>query len=355
MAVYFVTGKLGGGKSLMSVSKLRDYLLDNRVVATNMDLRLHYLINRNARQSKVMRVPDRPTSADLLAIGRGNNTKDETRNGGLFLDECGVWFNTRNWSASGRQDIINFLLMARKLGWDVFLMVQNISLIDKQARDSIAEFVVYCSRMDKIHIPFISSIYKFLTGSKLPLPKIHNGIVKMGTSLHGIKSDHWTLYGTDLYSAYDTNQIFLQDCEGDAAYSYLPPAYYCNLKPLTLRQKMKLTRIYFKRWKRLPLILLGAVFGLIISSYYSLSDFIVDKSQQVILADTSLYSDYWIDRHIDLPGQSPVYYISDGNQTIDSKTLIARGYYVFWVSSCHIYITDVQNTKPVDLKCKEGL
>ncbi len=42
MAVYVITGKLGGGKSIASVSKVRDYLNEDRIVATNIDLKLHW-------------------------------------------------------------------------------------------------------------------------------------------------------------------------------------------------------------------------------------------------------------------------------------------------------------------------
>ncbi|MFK4136821.1 zonular occludens toxin domain-containing protein, partial [Pseudomonas luteola] len=37
MAVYFVTGKLGSGKSLVAVGKIRDYMIAGRRVATNLD------------------------------------------------------------------------------------------------------------------------------------------------------------------------------------------------------------------------------------------------------------------------------------------------------------------------------
>ena len=37
MAVYFITGKLGSGKSIAAVGKIRDYLNEGRAVATNLD------------------------------------------------------------------------------------------------------------------------------------------------------------------------------------------------------------------------------------------------------------------------------------------------------------------------------
>lgn len=49
------------------------------------------------RKTRVIRVPDKPSLNDLLAIGVGNTSYDESRNGLLVLDECGTWFNSRSW------------------------------------------------------------------------------------------------------------------------------------------------------------------------------------------------------------------------------------------------------------------
>lgn len=45
----------------------------------------------------MIRLPDKPSLNDLLAIGVGNTSYDESRNGLLVLDECGTWFNSRSW------------------------------------------------------------------------------------------------------------------------------------------------------------------------------------------------------------------------------------------------------------------
>ena len=39
MAVHVVTGKLGSGKTLVSVSRIQDYLARGRIVATNLNAR----------------------------------------------------------------------------------------------------------------------------------------------------------------------------------------------------------------------------------------------------------------------------------------------------------------------------
>jgi len=72
MAVHVVTGKLGSGKTLVSVSRIQDYLARGRIVATNLNLKLHHMprVGRFARKTHVIRIPDKPTLEDFQAIER---------------------------------------------------------------------------------------------------------------------------------------------------------------------------------------------------------------------------------------------------------------------------------------------
>ncbi|WP_337223689.1 zonular occludens toxin domain-containing protein, partial [Escherichia coli] len=134
MAVYVVTGKLGSGKTLVSVSRIQERLAKGCPVATNLDLKLHNMptVGRYAKKTRVIRIPDKPSLNDLLAIGTGNTSYDESRNGLLVLDECGTWFNSRSWGDKDRQPVIDWFLHARKLGWDIIFLIQDISIMDKQ-------------------------------------------------------------------------------------------------------------------------------------------------------------------------------------------------------------------------------
>lgn len=353
MAVFAVTGKLGGGKSLMSVQKIQDYLNEGRTVATNLDLNLKYLLHPKAKKVKCFRIPDKPTSTDLLCIGKGNFSLDESRNGLLVLDECGIWFNTRNWNTSGRQDIINFLLMARKLGWDVFIIVQNISLLDKQARDAIIEFLVVCRRIDKLSIPFVSILFKMVTGKKLPLPQIHVALVTMGSQQYAPKSDTWSSYGTRLYSAYNTRQIFLDDCSGDAPYCYLPPIYFYKKPNLTLRQKMRLTKIYLKKFRRIPLIAMGVLLGYLLTFFYSLGNYMEDLTAGSVLSDTAEYADYRIVSYSKLPNQPQFYIISDGQTSVTTSELINSKFHVYSKNECSFILTNFSDVSPLNVRCAD--
>ncbi|WP_369596491.1 zonular occludens toxin domain-containing protein, partial [Salmonella enterica] len=140
----------------------------------------------------------------------------------LVLDECGTWFNSRSWGDKDRQPVIDWFLHARKLGWDIIFLIQDVSIMDKQARLALAEHVVYCRRSDKLNIPFIGSIMNLLSGTRFSLPKIHFGIVKYGDNVNSITVDKWIYTGKSLYSAYNTKQAFT-DNYPHGAYSYIPP------------------------------------------------------------------------------------------------------------------------------------
>ena len=209
MAVYFLTGKLGSGKTLCAVGKIRDYLEQGRPVATNLDLNLDELLPKKSKQY-VTRLPDKPRLSDLEMLGKGCVDENETMYGAIVLDELGTWFNTRNWNDKSRLPLIDWFLHARKLHWDVFFIVQDIENVDKQLRNSLCEHLVVCKRTDRLTIPIIGPLIKFIGFDKV-LPKIHVASVYYGDTESSIKVGRWWYRGKDLYKAYDTAQIFTDD------------------------------------------------------------------------------------------------------------------------------------------------
>lgn len=259
MAVYFVTGKLGGGKSLVTVGKIKDYILAGKPVATNLDLFLEYLIPKNISKIQCYRVPDKPSLEDLKLLGYGNYSADESKNGLLVLDELGTWLNARTYQDKGRQEIIDWLLHARKFGWDVMLIVQNVDLLDKQVRVALGEHTVVCRRTDRIPLPIVGWVFKLFTGFKIPLPRVHVGSVFYGEGQGAIKIENWVYRGNDLFKGYDTKQIFKENY--NRLSSYLPPASL-NLKRFSKKNMgfyMRLTKIYWKKF-RVPLAFASGLF-----------------------------------------------------------------------------------------------
>lgn len=265
MAFYFVTGKLGNGKSLVSVARIQEKMKSGCRIATNIDLNLESMSSKYCRDINVIRIPDKPCLADLTAIGKGTESYDESKNGLLCLDECGSWFNSRNWQDKQRAAVNDWFRHARKLGWDVILIVQDISLIDAQARDALSEHVVFCKRMDNMRIPLITPLFGMI-GIPLKFPKMHIARVVLGVNQADLLADRWIYKGTHLYSAYDTKQIF-SPSNDFGSHSLLTP-WHLNRLQLTKRNReffMRLTKIYFKKLKAPLSIFAGILLGIGVS------------------------------------------------------------------------------------------
>lgn len=354
MPIYFVTGKLGSGKSIASVARIKEKLDKGLPVATNLNIDLKEMLGRNKKNTRLYRVPDKPEARDLEALGVGNKSYDEDLNGLLVLDECGTWFNSRTWADKGRQAVINWLLHARKLGWDVIFIIQDLSLVDKQARLSLAEHVVYCRRTDRINIPFIGSIYKIFTGSKLPFPKVHLAIVRYGDSPTSIKVDTWTTIGTSLYSCYDTKQQF-SDYYNKGLYSVLPP-YYTHGRysvPMSFKNVMRITKIYLKKYSRLTALSFGSIATFIIMtlntepSQVSVED---KKTKYSQIPINQVFNDWAITDYSNLPNQLSSYgFIDSEGVRISSTSLRNKGYEIKSRGSCEALI--IKEDQHVSIYC----
>jgi hypothetical protein len=333
MTVYFITGKLGAGKSLVSVGRMKDKFLKGLPVATNLDIKLHNMLGRHKKNAKLYRLPDKPTYEDLKVIGVGNKSYDEEKNGLLVLDECGTWFNSRSWADKSRQEVINWFLHARKLGWDVIFIVQDMQIVDKQARLALAEHVVVCRRTDRLNIPILGAIFKLITGSKIPLPKLHLGLVFYGTAQHAPKVDTWVTTGNSLYSTYDTKQRF-SDSYDNGVYSVLPPWYTHgrHTVPWTMANIMRMSKIYFRRWSRFTTFLFGAICTFLLMLIFNPEGQTVDDNN-VILVETKSKEEFeqefdnWrITSFANYPGQLVSYHFEDSSgETVSSESLRQKG------------------------------
>jgi len=221
MAVYSVEGKLGTGKTKFCVWRAQEALEAGRRVASNVDLNTHILCPRI--RASYIRLPDKPSSFDLHAMGHGNpESYDEDKNGVLILDELGTWLNSRSFQDKDRAGLLDWLIHARKLGWDVYLIVQDAGMIDKQVREALIEYQCKCMRMDKVKIPLIGGLLKIIHPRLGYLPKFHLVAARVGQGQGAIVAERWSYRGTDLHAAYDTRQVFRADYP-HAVHSVLPP------------------------------------------------------------------------------------------------------------------------------------
>lgn len=233
MAVYAIEGKLGTGKTKFAVWRAQLALAEGRRVAGNVDLFLDHLCPKDKR-ARFTRIPDKPTLADLQAMGHGNpESYDEERNGALLLDELATWLNARSFNDPARAGVLDWLVHARKLGWDVYLIVQDVGMIDKQVREALVEYSCRCMRLDRVKLPLVGGLLNDLGGALLGprgrrwgyLPRLHTVAARVGQGSSAVVAERWHYRGGWLHAAYDTRQVF------SAAYphgphSVLHPRYF---------------------------------------------------------------------------------------------------------------------------------
>ena len=374
--VYFITGKLGGGKSLISVAQIQDRLRRGCPVATNLDIKLHNMFNRKAKNVRLTRLPDKPKASDLYALGSGNSSYDESKNGLIVLDECGTWFNARDWNDKDRKPLLEWLLYARKLGWDIIFLVQDISMIDKQARKSVSEHVGYCRRVDKMSIPVLDGLWKLIFSRPIPKPKMHVCVVRLGDLPHSPKVDTMSYIGTHLYSSYDTKQTFRDDYP-NGLHTVLPPWYTHGRyqRPKDWRTIMRITKIYLRRFSKVAVLSGGIVAGAAIAAVMQPEPEVIHP--EAVLLDNSVttepepepevieskpskvekpptvsetFAGFVLDG-VARNAQGEVIYasITNGEQKWNIDTLRASGYITKMVSACQLLIMTQDREQSVRL------
>lgn len=206
MTDFAITGKKGCGKGLLSAGLIRDALRAGKRVATNMDIFPEGMLPANNR-AVLLRLPDSPCVADLEAIGCGNDEVDDDKNGLIVLDEASKFFNARAWGDKTRQPLLDWLIHSRKLGWDVYYVMQGLEQVDKQLRSTQLEYHIVVKRTDKWPIPFVTTICGWF-GLSVRFPKLHVGIVKHGCDRDSMVVDRKWYRAKDLHPSYNTRQVF---------------------------------------------------------------------------------------------------------------------------------------------------
>ena len=365
--VYLITGKLGSGKTLATVGKIRDYLADGRMIATNLDLNLENFGNPWSKSTRVYRLPDKPVVDDLENLPPPYEGEyDEKKTGLLVLDECGTWLNTRGFNYKTRQPVINKLLHIRKAGWDVMFIIQHIEMVDKQIREGLGEQIVTCRRADRLSIPIVTPLTSFM-GVPVRPPKLHVAEVKYGSHVNAPRIDRWVYLGKELYDCYDTRQVFgANDC---GLHCVLPP-YFTHGINITRNEyaKKQLKKAYIEKLtfignaKRF-FFLFGIVLGWALMPNdisFSITDLIFDqpaaqvvkqeseteiKEQDTETKETDIQKGnrIWITAAI-LKDNGYEYIFKQNGETYYPQS---DGYTVRWINHCKAKLDGINESKTV--------
>jgi hypothetical protein len=164
--IRLVTGPLGTGKSYYGVRKAAQALREGKLVATNFDMvddwvdqvvrhgrlfkhsrRLderaerfssRYIRIETMQELRELRVRPEPPWAkeirkDVWVLKEGSLV--------VILDESHRWMNARSWSREGREELLEFFALARKLGMEIYLIAQRAENLDVQVRELFEDHI----------------------------------------------------------------------------------------------------------------------------------------------------------------------------------------------------------------------
>lgn len=198
MTVSLVAGKLGAGKTTLVATIIEEFAMSGRRIVANFPLNFDKFAFSYPLDCTI--IPTRPTSQILADLGRGSDREDLP--GLLVIDEGSMILNARTWNDKDRDNVIKWFAMSRKLNWDIYLIIQHPSALDKQIRELFCEIYINCMRLDRIKIPIIGKA----------LPRLHLAVGRYGSQPGSPVTERWFYRGNKkLFSMYNTSYIFNPD------------------------------------------------------------------------------------------------------------------------------------------------
>jgi zona occludens toxin (predicted ATPase) len=131
------SGTPGSGKSLHMASDIYYHLKFGRTVIANFEIKPDFV--KKCRGKFVFVDNENLTPEYLIQFSKeyfaGKPFKEGKIN--LYIDECQLLFNAREWQKLGRNEWLSFYTQHRKLGYNIILVAQFDRMIDRQIRSLI--------------------------------------------------------------------------------------------------------------------------------------------------------------------------------------------------------------------------
>lgn len=161
--IQLITGKIGGGKTVLAVEKMFNHMLDGGTVVSNIDLVWAEVVKlglkrkgRHIQREQYQRLDLNDDSTPWHhQIPWG--TRDCPVH--VYLDEVHLFFNSRDWQRTAQlhRDMLSFLSQSRKACVDVTFIAQVASTLERQFRVQ-CEWEIYVRNFKDINIPIFGRI-----------------------------------------------------------------------------------------------------------------------------------------------------------------------------------------------------
>lgn len=146
--IYLYSGTPGSGKSLHQAEHIYYRLRSGHPVIANFDVNLKFVSRHmNPRRlGEFYYISNEILTPDILIkYSQLYFKKHKFKEGAiqLYIDECQLMFNSREWQSKGRREWLSFFTQHRKFGYDIFLVAQFDKMIDRQIRSLIEYEVIH--------------------------------------------------------------------------------------------------------------------------------------------------------------------------------------------------------------------
>lgn len=230
--IHFVNGRPGGGKSLFMAEKIYKELKRGKNVIANFEINMDYF--RKCRHPEKLGKFIYVSNHELTTQAYLNMDPKEKRfsyidgiwgfalnfhdlsdkgklvQGLLVLDECGLLFNSRTFSARDRLSWLDLFVNHRKLKYDIYLIAQDEKQIDKQIREMFQK-EVECRDVSKMKV--FGKILSYLSGGSL-FVRIHRDYTLMSGFLKKNARESAKYYtGRKYFNFYDSFKLFGRQSE----------------------------------------------------------------------------------------------------------------------------------------------
>ena len=194
------SGTPGSGKSLHMARKIMDSLrFQDILVVCNFDCNWQSIKHRRGTFLLLDNADLTPEKLHDIARDWFQTHKFGEGKINLYIDECQLLFNAREWAKTGRNEWLSFFTQHRKLGFDIFLIAQFDRMIDRQIR-SLIEYEVQHRKVSNIGVG--GKIFSLLAGGGLFVA------LRMWYPQHERIGTDWFKYRRKYGSFYDTYKDF---------------------------------------------------------------------------------------------------------------------------------------------------
>lgn len=138
--IYLYSGTPGSGKSLHQAADIYWWIHNGHPCLCNFEINMEAIKGNASKFGEFYYISNEIISPDLLRKYSYIYFRDHKFKEGairLYIDECQLLFNAREWNVKGRKEWLSFFTQHRKYGYDIFLVAQFDRMIDRQIRSLI--------------------------------------------------------------------------------------------------------------------------------------------------------------------------------------------------------------------------